>query len=94
MNKQDTAAYLVSLIALVESQEDAGIARSQTLTDEYNRVWDQLKELIRKDNEGNNDNDAKAGANLPRYQPSGGGAAGGNGGSSEGGRDNGLRKRV
>lgn len=47
MTKQDLAAYLVSLAALLESQDRAGgNSRSQVLAAEYEKHWGMLKEKI------------------------------------------------
>lgn len=52
MNKQETVSYLTGLLTLMEAQDTSGVHnRSQALGDEYNKHWDLLKDLIRKDNE-------------------------------------------
>lgn len=49
MPKQELVNYLAGLISVMESKEDAGIARGQTLGREYNRAYEQLLEIIRKE---------------------------------------------
>lgn len=52
MNKAETASYLVSLHTLLDAQsKGVHSIPSKVLSDEYNRVWDGLKELINKDQE-------------------------------------------
>lgn len=49
MSKHDIAQYLVNLNALMDAQTSIGNLPSTVLKDEYNRVWDQLKEEITND---------------------------------------------
>lgn len=52
MNKAETASYLYTLHSLMQAQSSG--PRSTTsgwLADEYNREWENLKEMIRKDQE-------------------------------------------
>lgn len=51
MDKAQLASYLCNLQSIVEGQEDAAVHRSTTLTDEYKRVFNQLKETIQKEQE-------------------------------------------
>lgn len=44
--KTDLAGYLCNLITIMESQEDAALARSTALAEEYNRGYTRLKEII------------------------------------------------
>lgn len=46
MTKLEVADYLANLIIILESQEDAGVAKSMTLTREYNRAFMALKQII------------------------------------------------
>ena len=48
-NKYEIASYLVSLIAIMDSKEQAGLAKGNTITREYNRVYAQLMEMIQKE---------------------------------------------
>lgn len=49
MNKQDLAMYLVNLHTLMQAQTSNVSLASTTLTEEYNRCWDQLKEVIKNE---------------------------------------------
>lgn len=49
MTKQELASYLSSLISIMESKEDAGIERGQTLGREYTRAYGQMMDIIRKE---------------------------------------------
>lgn len=52
MSKYELASYLSSLISIMESQDTAGgVMRSNTLGREYTRAYDELKEIIRKEEE-------------------------------------------
>lgn len=52
MNKAETASYLVSLHTLLEAQsKGVHSIPSAVLAAEYNRSWDQLKDLVRKEQE-------------------------------------------
>jgi hypothetical protein len=51
MNKIETADYLANIICILNSMEDAGIAKSQTLGREYNRVYTELKKIVQKEEE-------------------------------------------
>lgn len=51
MDKFQLASYLCNLQSIVEGQEDAAVSRSRTLTDEYERTFTQLKEIIQKEQE-------------------------------------------
>lgn len=47
MTKYDLVDYLANLHFLLEGQEKTGIEKSRTLLREYNRAWDELKQLIK-----------------------------------------------
>lgn len=47
--KYELASYLSSLLAIMESREDAGIHRGQTLGEEYTRGYTRLIESIKED---------------------------------------------
>lgn len=49
MNKQEMAGYLANLISIMESKEDAGISRGRTLADEYNKTYNEFRELLDKE---------------------------------------------
>lgn len=51
MTKQELASYMVSLISIMESKEDAGRHRGQTLGKEYNLCYDQFMEIIKKEHD-------------------------------------------
>lgn len=52
MNKGELASYLVSLHTLLEAQsKGVHSIPSAVLAAEYNRSWDQLKELVNKEQE-------------------------------------------
>ena len=52
MNKADTAAYLVSLSALLKDQDASGVNnRSQLIASEFDREWERLKTLIQKEHD-------------------------------------------
>lgn len=47
MSIQNQAAYLVSLVTLMDSIDDAGVVtRPSWLIDEYNRVWQEFKDSV------------------------------------------------
>lgn len=50
MQKHEIAAYLASLNTLLDGQDDAATARSQTLSAEYEKYWLLLKDSIARDN--------------------------------------------
>lgn len=47
--KHDLAEYLVSLISIMTSKETAGLPRGNTLSAEYNRVYEEFTEMIKKE---------------------------------------------
>lgn len=51
MTKVEMVNYLASIQALLRSHDDAGVARSRTLSREYDRVYQQLKDTIHKEEE-------------------------------------------
>lgn len=52
MNKQDLAQYLVNLHTLMTAQSQGQHSMvSNTLAQEYERVWGELKETIKKEQE-------------------------------------------
>lgn len=51
-SKFELAEYLVDLHTLLMAQEQAGgLAKSDTLLNEYNKNWGLLKDIINKENE-------------------------------------------
>lgn len=76
MNKDELASYLVSLHTLLEAQsKGAHSIPSTVLADEYNRCWDQLKDIINKEQENEtrkrefSSRGAETGADLSRGVP-------------------------
>lgn len=49
ITKYELASYMVALIAIMESKEDAGRARGQGLGEEYDRCYAKLMKRIAKD---------------------------------------------
>lgn len=49
MTKSELAGYLSSIITIMDSKEDAGIPRGNTLAREYTRVYTELVDIIRKE---------------------------------------------
>lgn len=91
MTKQEMAAYLRDLLSIMESKETAGIARGQSLADEYNKIYNAFRETLDKEKE----NEARtseqqsqridqAGTNFSRSESSRSGPAGGARGTREG----------
>lgn len=46
MNKYELVSYLSGLIAILDSKDDAGIARGRTLPLEYERAYKQLRDIL------------------------------------------------
>jgi len=44
-------SYLASVSALLDSQEKMGLQRSQTLANEFQLHWNELKDLLQKEHE-------------------------------------------
>lgn len=77
--KTELASYLCNLITIMESQEDAALARSTALAQEYNRGYTRLKEIIgdetRDRQDKVNSRDTSSGqSNLPLSSSRDGGA--------------------
>lgn len=51
MTKEDQASYLVNLIAIMDSREDAGRTRGSVLGREYNIVYDEFVGGLQKEHE-------------------------------------------
>lgn len=51
MTKAEIVGYLASLLAIIESKEDAGRSRGGTLAREYERYYSILIDTIKKDEE-------------------------------------------
>lgn len=51
MNKEGAAQYLVNLMAIMEGKEAAGRSRGNTLAHEYERVYGELVDQLRKEQE-------------------------------------------
>ena len=49
--KHDLVSYMTGLIGVMESREQAGIARGNTLGIEYNLQYNKLMDIIRKEHE-------------------------------------------
>lgn len=47
--KFELAEYLVNLNTLLEAQASTGITKSSIIAEEYDRVWDELKSTITKE---------------------------------------------
>ena len=47
MSRVELASYCASLLTLMSSKEDAGIARGQTLGEEYTNAYDRLSRIIK-----------------------------------------------
>jgi hypothetical protein len=47
--KFELAEYLVNLNTLLEAQASTGITKSSVIAEEYDRVWDELKSTITKE---------------------------------------------
>ena len=82
MNKTELASYLVNLIAIMESKEDASIHRGQTLIKEYEKHYAMLRDMLGKEHEDEARKSQfersrldKAGTDLTRREPEGSGSA-------------------
>jgi hypothetical protein len=54
MTKQELAGYMASLTTLLEQQDKSGVhSRSQQLGREFNRCWEELKDIITKEEKEN-----------------------------------------
>lgn len=51
MNKEDAAQYLVNLMAIMEGKEAAGRSRGNTLAREYEKVYGEFVDQLRKEQE-------------------------------------------
>ncbi len=49
--KYDLADYLVNLISIMESKEDAGLLKGKTLHKEYDRCYAEFKGILQKEHE-------------------------------------------
>jgi hypothetical protein len=49
--KAELAGYMSDLLCLMESKEDSGRPRGQTLGREYERAYARLMEIVRKEEE-------------------------------------------
>jgi len=50
MTKQEMAAYMVDLLAIMESKESAGRGKGITLAQEYTRVYDEFVAKLKGEN--------------------------------------------
>jgi hypothetical protein len=51
MTKIEMARYLVDLVSIMESQERAGRSRGRTLAEEYDKVYNEFRDLLDKEKE-------------------------------------------
>lgn len=76
MTKQECVSYLASILTIIDSKEDAAQPRGGILAWEYNRVYNELQGILRKEQEDETrqseqqrESRRASAANPPRDQP-------------------------
>lgn len=72
--KHDLAGYMANILCIMESREDAGIHRGNTLAEEYERTYKRYKEILADEarNRDNPPHDGDEGGRKESVRPSSG----------------------